>query len=1170
MTSFGPPEQVPSFRIADDLPNGTTVLEASAGTGKTWTIAALATRYVAEGIDLSRLLLVTFGRMASEELRDRVRGQLADAERWLAADGCEEEASAQPGADQPLRHLLLAGSVEDRSRRRERLRTALAGFDGATIATTHTFCLRMLAGLGVAGDHDPNAELSDDLSELFRQVGQETYLARYAELATPPISVAQSEELARAVLGRRENRLEPAAAETGSIGAARRELAVALLAGVEERKRREQVLDYDDLQNRLLAALRHPVSGGRARELLRSRFQVVMVDEFQDTDEVQWAILRTAFHEHTTLVLIGDPKQAIYAFRGGDVQTYLQATTAAHRLGLDTNHRSDADLVDAQQHLLAGLALGDPQIVVRRVEARHPGSRLRGAGAPLRLRRVPLIEEYQVQRRPLMKVAEVRELIARDLAADVVRTLAAGRLGPGERSVRPGDIAVLIGQNKHATLIAEALAEVGVPAVIVGGSSVFAGPAAEHWRSLLRALEAPQRLSLVKAAAITPLLGWNGDRLATATDADLDQLVVEVGRLARLLAERGIAAVVENIATTTDLAARLLSGPDGERLLTDLRHIGEALQEVARRDHLGVTGLLEWLGERVEQAGADLDRERSRRLVSDAAAVQIVTVHRAKGLEYPIVYLPYAADRHVQTDPFPLYLHDDSGAGVIDLGTADDPGHQARVRRHLAEDAGEDLRKLYVGLTRAASQVVTWWAPTTTTAASALHRVLFAPRGFGGELPDSAPVPKEAEAADRLAALAASSGGRISVELLRPADLETRQRATHTSTQPRADARDLSDIESIVPEELSVRILRRTVDTGWRRTSYTGLTAGLRHVAEPASEPDELDVLADEPSEQAEDALPLGVTLDADPAGEYANDLERARSIPAQLEGCGAGAGFGTVVHEVLERLQPREHAADLGAELRRLCREVARRRGGVVDPVLLADSLEPCLRTPLAPVSDLTLAEIPAADRLPEVSFELPLAGGDQPTARAVVLGQLADLLEAELPARHPLSPYPSRLRDPELAAQPLRGYLTGSLDAVLRLPAADGAGRRYLVIDYKTNRVPAARPEGLTAYDYRPAALAAAMMDSHYPLQALLYSVALHRFLRWRLPDYQPARHLGGVGYLFLRGMCGPDTPVLSGSSCGVFGWNPGANLVARLSDLLAGAGPAAASTESQGTRR
>jgi exodeoxyribonuclease V beta subunit len=222
-----------------------------------------------------------------------------------------------------------------------------------------------------------------------------------------------------------------------------------------------------------------------------------------------------------------------------------------------------------------------------------------------------------------------------------------------------------------------------------------------------------------------------------------------------------------------------------------------------------------------------------------------------------------------------------------------------------------------------------------------------------------------------------------------------------------------------------------------------------------------------------------------------------------------------------------------------------------------LADALVAVCDSPLGPLVGATLREIGLGDRLREMDFELPLAGGDVRDAPVDVrLGDLAPLLEEHLPDGDPVRPYAAALRGP-LGDQTLRGYLTGSVDVVLRVAGDDGVPR-YLVVDYKTNWL-GPIDEPLTARAYRPEALATAMGHSDYPLQALLYAAVLHRFLRWRQPGYDPATHLGGVLYLYLRGMCGPDTPLVDGAPCGVFAWQPPVALVEALSDLLDGVVPA-----------
>jgi len=271
-------------------------------------------------------------------------------------------------------------------------------------------------------------------------------------------------------------------------------------------------------------------------------------------------------------------------------------------------------------------------------------------------------------------------------------------------------------------------------------------------------------------------------------------------------------------------------------------------------------------------------------------------------------------------------------------------------------------------------------------------------------------------------------------------------------------------------------------------------------------------------------------------------------AVPSPMADLPVGAGFGTLVHAVFEAADLT--APELRAELLRCVGvELDRHPTPAVDPAALADALVPVARTPLGPLAGgRCLADIAPSDRLAELDFELPLAGGDSPGAE-VRLGDLVPLLRRHLPPGDPLAAYPDRLAP--LAAQPLRGYLTGSIDAVLRL-----SGPRFAVVDYKTNWLGPIGPDGpepLVAAHYTPGRLAAAMMDAHYPLQALLYSAALHRFLRWRLGGYEPRRHLGGVLYLFLRGMCGAETPAVDGVPCGVFSWQPPSALVTELSDLL-----------------
>ena len=1129
--------------LTGPLPRGTALLEASAGTGKTYAIGALVTRYVAEGVvPLDRMLVVTFGRAATQELRDRVRGALVAAERAFAA----VLAGRPPGRVDDVVQALLDVDAAEQAVRHRWLADALAGFDDATVATIHQFCQLVLRSLGVAGDTEPGARLVESLDELTVEVVDDLYLQRYGgRNDPPPFGRACALEVARAAV--EDPRAALADADPDDpVGSARVAFAREVRAELERRKRRLGILSYDDLLGRLADALDPTTGDGGAAvgARMRARWSVVLVDEFQDTDPVQWQVLERAFDSRgVAMILIGDPKQAIYAFRGGDVVAYLDAARrAGTRATLASNWRSDAALVERLGVLLQGAALGDDQIVVRPVTAQRAGSRLAGAPhpAPFRLRQVRR-DGLPVQR-GLVRAPAAREFVARDLAADVAALLASGATWDG-RPITAGDVAVLVAVRTHGALVQRALAERGIPALMSGGD-VFATPAAEEWLTLLQALESPHRSALVRAAALTPFLGRTAAELdaggedLTARDAD------ELRGWALLVRRRGVAALLE-AAEERGLSARVLRQVDGERLLTDLRHLGEVLYQESTERSLGLSALLGWFRDERRRAGV---AERPRRLDSDAEAVQIVTIHSSKGLQYPVVYLPFAYDNYVRT-PAIARFHDDAGTRTLDV-SGSGARWDAHARAHQAEENGEELRKLYVALTRAQSQVVAWWAPTANTPASGLHRMVF------GRTPRTKDVPGRHDVGDdayvtRVLGMLEGLGGPAA-ELAEPVAAQ-------------------APASSGTMQAFAVRDFDRRVDLAWRRTSYSGLIAVDKGGPHVGSEP-ETPVKDDEPETgdasgggggvggspgatgvAGADEAPAGGAGGQVAVGEAAAGEAEAGEVSPMAD-LPRGAAFGSLVHAVLEQADP--FAPDLRTELLEHVTEQLRWWPVGAEPGTLAEALVPLHHTPLGPLADgLTLGEIGVRDRLRELDFELPLAGGDvvgagngDASGGEPCLRDLAPLLRAHLPADDPLAAYADHLERPGFGDQPLRGYLTGSVDVVLRLPSG-----RYLVVDYKTNHL------GPHLGDYTHARMAEAMLHAHYPLQALLYGVVLHRFLRWRLPGYTPDEHLGGVLYLFVRGMAGPATPDAGdGSPAGVFSWRPPAALVLALSDVLDGAAP------------
>jgi exodeoxyribonuclease V beta subunit len=1088
------------FDACGPLPSGVTVLEASAGTGKTFTIAALATRYVAGGLPLERLLIVTFTRMATSELRDRVRERMMSAEQGLSRVLL---GSAPESADDILR-LLASGPKEEVRLRRDRLTRALSDFDAATIATTHQFCQHVLNGLGVAGDVERDVAFVEDPRYLVDEVVTDLYVRFFHRPGKRAgFTLKQAIKIGELAVGNPDAVLMPANAPQDSAAQLRWRLATKVREEVDRRRRLAAVLTYDDLLTRLRDTLAHPERGELACRRLRERYQVALVDEFQDTDPVQWEIMRRAFAgPESTLVLIGDPKQAIYAFRGADVYAYLEAARmAGAQATLEVNWRSDQGLLDAFDALFSGARLGHEDIVYRDVKAAPVNAGRHMPGVPMRVR-VLHRDDGLVKLTPtgFASLKDARACLASDLAADVVRLLAG-------RSVRPGDIAVLVHRNEDAHAVRDALDAAGVPAVVNGAGSVFATSAAQDWLRLLQAIERPAGASEARAAALSAFVGWTAERVALAGEVELEDLHARLHRWAAVLRLRGVATLFETISRQERLDRRVLQRTEGERELTDLRHVGQLLHGLATAERLGVTALTAWLRERIDEVkdegGID---ERSRRLESDAEAVQVLTIHRSKGLEFPVVYCPYLWDAGYMFEDAPPIFHDGNGRRTIDVG--------GRGRRtdsawyHLIERRGEDLRLAYVALTRARHQTVVWWAATQRAADSALGRLLFCRDDDGNIAPEGRFTPADNQVVARLEELAQATPGCIAVERV-----DGGAGAVWVDESP-------DDVELVAGQ------FDRTLDPMWRRTSYSGITSGV-HEARVGSEAEE--------RREPDEVVVVPAAAAADPS----------QVVPSLLAAMPGGADVGTFVHGVLAGAD--FTAADLEVELWAALEQTAAREAvDVGDRSLIVRGLAAAVDTPLGPVvGDVRLRDIGRLDRVDELGFELPLCGGDTP-AGSLAVASIGALLTEHLPAGDPFAGYATRLDDPVLQSE-LRGYLSGSLDLVLRTP--DG---RFAVVDYKTNWL-GADGEPLSTWHYGPAALLDAMYAAHYPLQALLYTVALHRYLRWRVPGYDVERHVAGVLYLFLRGMVGAATPRVDGVPCGVFGWRPPAVLVEALSDLL-----------------
>ena len=1207
------------FQLLDDLPSGRLAIQASAGTGKTFALAALATRFIAErGVTASELLIVTFTRAATAELRSRVRERLVSTAAHLSHDptgpsdpGDANDPNSSIGPSPMDDELLVHLASQDRELRLARVEQAITEFDAATITTIHGFATQVLGTLGTAAGTDPDATLVDDSAELAAECCADVLSAAStlhpAELLPTFTSLVQC---TRNAINIADLVLAPGEGQDGASPKSLLlvELVDRSIALMRLRRRQAGTLSFDDI----LVELRRALDGaGRQAtiETLRTRFTVALIDEFQDTDPVQWDIFSTLFGQAdgtaapvqqaaeglagTALVLVGDPKQAIYAFRGANVHTYLKAVdpdAGTERRSLGTNWRSDAAVLDATRILLDGSTYGHDEITFVPVGAApgHETRRLRrDDGTPfpalsLRLALDPALRRSDRGRHPIY-TQDADAAIFADLVVRVRELLDTARIpepldGSPDRAVRPSDIAVLVRSATEAEAAQRALKEQDVPAVLARGDSVLESPAAEQWRWLLEALLRPSDPRRASTFALSWFGGRSAEWIHVASDEELGAVQEQLHDWAETLAERGPIDLVGRIRAESGVTARVLTRPDGDRSMTDLDHVAELLQSAAPNGRASVAGLLSVLDapDPIE-VDADIDRDlASRRIESEAQAVQIMTVWVAKGLEFPIVCVPTMwRTRNAET----IYQDPSTDERTYDLakgeGWPDKAGAKERKARARAESAGESLRLLYVALTRAKHHTVVWWSRCSTSDGSSLARVLFA-RTEGDIDPakyasPKVALPEDAHALAFLQPLVDRSDGTIAAAMHgRP------PAATDRWIDP-ATSRDLP--------ALAIAHLDRRLDRSPHRWSFTAITnrARTEHADPYDASGGDAGAADEQGPDDGEDAEPKEFLLAPPAPPAPAGSLSRSPDAPgapdpaagapdpaAGLAMLPAGASFGTLVHSVFEEVDFTDPDLDRSLDVQ-IGHQLSWRDMDLTPVGLdhsthqdgrrrLVEGLRLAIDTPLGPMlHGVRLRDIAGTDRLDEMSFELRLgrpAGAGVPGRRATdrQIGRLVQrhLTPTDLFHAEPLHDWAGQLADGAFSVD-LAGHLTGSIDAVLRVPDSDGVPQ-FFVVDYKTNRlsewgqVPG--PD-----DYSPDNMADAMTHHHYPLQALLYSVALHRYLRWRLADYDPATHLGGAAYLFVRGMTGATVPTTDGAPHGVFTWHIPPALVTQLSDLLDG---------------
>jgi exodeoxyribonuclease V beta subunit len=1230
---------------------GIRLLEASAGTGKTFALAHLVLRLVTEeGLSLRRLLVVTYTEAAAAELRDRIGRRLQEALASLAGPAPDPDAaSVDPVLQEWLERLAIQGA-QSVDRLRGMLLLALEELDGADITTIHGFCRRTLERQSLEAGCSPQQRLEGDASRLIEEVVHDYWQRQVLPLSAPslaglgacgvnPEALAslllrldgdpalaldplpaglelevpfadqwlalwqrswnqfrkewdlRSEALQKDFEAAAEQWHSATGAKTGSysrrfrnggprakveawLAQAEAQVAAGDYEAVQQQKELTGIFHPGAFSSQarkaeghgsvpslpqmpLLKAvaalvdgpaealLAHACHWGR-RELrqrrqrggatsfagllealdpgvdalgegtpllaaVAARYDAALIDEFQDTDPIQWRILRQAFGVGAhRLVMVGDPKQAIYRFRGGDLATYLAARSEAGALyQLDENRRSTAELIDGLNRLLApGLVrsgLEVPAVLARANRSGPPGPAIELLWLGPKLEDEE--EEETAGKKPEAKAPSRTEWEGRlpSLIAAATADLLARRpllcQGGQTRPLGPEDICLLVSRHRQAEALRQALQRQGIASRLVSQADVFATAGATLLQRFLDALADPADPNRLRLLAASPLIGWSARSIQSADPGRWSALAGRLQALAAGLERRGLLGVLADLLGSENLA-RLSDG--GGRSLADLEQVAGLVERQRHAEGLGPAALADWLRRLRHSEDRPLpeDHQANSDRIDDAVAV--VTIHRSKGLQFPVVICPYlwqapgasrggAAPLGCRWQPPNaaqphLDLHLDRRWGV---------GYAAHSQERAAEQA-EAERLAYVAMTRAEHLLLLAWGPVAQQGASPLVPWLFPAEPLAA--PDHDPL-----------------DGVSALEWRRRLEQQLAQRALHARLidPPPAPNQVRAAQGNGAPPLALGPVPLRPFDRRWGRASYTAWTHAApepdRPVMASGVAPQSLDEGRDtlDPSTELED-IPLGAAVPT--AG-----LVPGRQWPdnGPLADFPRGAAAGDCLHRILEGLdysipwQLQSVGEQVQAELRR-----AGLASQPIEPLLAG--LEQVRLTPFGgPLGGLRLADLAAGKWLNEMNFDLTLG-----SVRAEAL--------AAAFADHPGGAFSADYAN-QVALLPIasRGFLTGSIDLLFQAPDPAGRGR-WWVLDWKSNwlgrRDSTGRPLACGPRDYGSGAMATLMAANHYPLQAHLYLVALHRYLGWRQPDYQPERDLGGYVYVFLRGAPGP----------------------------------------------
>ena len=808
-------------------------------------------------------------------------------------------------------------------------------------------------------------------------------------------------------------------------------------------KQEKRSIAYQDQLSLLLEALQGD-DGQALCEQLRERFPIAMIDEFQDTDAVQYGIFKQLYftHDDISLTMIGDPKQAIYSFRGGDIFTYIRAKQEAgvQHFSLLTNWRSEAALVNAVNRIFThrpapfiyAQAIGYAEVQAAPEKQATPLLIDNSAVAPLTIWQIPQDDQGKNH-----SSQQTYALLNRAITDEIAGLIEGGEQGNtmlGTKPLRSGDIAILVRSAREGNNLRAVLADKGIRAVTIGKDKVFDSEEASGLYDLLFAINHHTDRGLLRTALASQLLNLDYLQIARISDdeASWQGWSEKIHKLHLLWLHKGFIAMFQQLIELLQIGERIAKSSFAERRLTNLLHLAELAQQQSRVSP-GFDALLAWYRAQMTEQAMD---ETELRLENDEDLVKIVTIHKSKGLEYPVVFVPFLWSCWPQSvEPGSILLfHDENHNPMIDLGSDEHTQHGFIAEK---ERLAEDVRLAYVAITRARAKVYLAWGdvgnrrmsgPPPKTALGYLLHAGQTPGDLDSNLPWAFNSANEVSA--DLQALGSTSEASIEIAPLPQLGNESKPGAAP------------------VHEQFEAVTFKRKLAVDWHITSFTGLTRNIHQVAHGGS-----------------------TGISGDPILDFP-----------------AGSHVGLLLHTVLEHL---DFTDDIQTQCDQLLPQYAPRFG--LDSAdyhrTLCEWLKILVVSPLND-GELTLSALSSRQRLNELSFDFALD--------SLSIDKLNDLL--------------AQISAPGLAAidvDDFRGMITGVIDLVFEYQG------KYYLADYKSNYL------GASLQDYTPDKLERAMLDRRYDLQYLLYSVALHRYLSQRIPDYSYERHFGGVYYLFIRAM-------------------------------------------------